>query len=324
MNRITHAITAAKIYRLYLGDDILSTLCYYLEPENCIPATMSAKLPGNIINGVVFPPFVTQQHMDELKAFPLRLDDVMISCLPKSGTTWLRQITKLIRTNGKENGVKLPDAVPSIETNSKPFYWVDINNIPSPRTIKTHAPYQMTPGGLPHTTAAKYIYIARNPKDLAVSFYYHVRGFKHHHFTGTFGEYLELFIEGKNAYGSWFDHVLGWWKHKDSPNILFIKYEDMKKDTPAVIKKIAEFMGCNLEAEVIKRIAEQTDFGIMKDNPAANFSWMTADRIPSEPPFMRKGVVGDWKNHFTEEQSAMFDALYSEKMKGSGLDFDFE
>ena len=45
---------------------------------------------------------------------------------------------------------------------------------------------------------------------------------------------------------------------------------------------------------------------------------------PSEPPFMRKGVVGDWKNHFTEEQSAMFDALYSEKMKGSGLDFDFE
>ena len=286
--------------------------------------TMSAKLPHNIINGVVFPPMVTQQRMDELKDFALRPDDVMISCLPKSGTTWLQQIVKLIRTNGKESGEKIPDAVPWIETNTREFYWVDIDNMPSPRNVKTHVPYQMTPGGLPHTTGVKYIYLARNPKDLAVSFYYHVRGFKHHHFTGTFSEYLQLFIEGKNAFGSWFDHVLGWWQHKDSPNILFIKYEDIKKDTPSVIKEISDFMGCKLETEVIKQIAEQVQFERMKDNPAANFSWMAADRIPSEPPFMRKGVVGDWKNHFTAEESAMFDVLYSEKMKGSGLEFDFE
>ena len=38
--------------------------------------------------------------------------------------------------------------------------------------------------------------------------------------------------------------------------------------------------------------------------------------------FFRKGVVGDWRNHFTPEQNAEFDAVYAEKMKGSGLDFD--
>lgn len=30
-------------------------------------------------------------------------------------------------------------------------------------------------------------------------------------------------------YGSWFDNVLSWWKHKDDSSILFLKYEEMKK-----------------------------------------------------------------------------------------------
>ena len=38
---------------------------------------------------------------------------------------------------------------------------------------------------------------------------------------------------------------------------------------------------------------------------------------------MRKGVVGDWRNHLTPEQNAEFDAIYAEEMKSSGLDFDF-
>ena len=36
------------------------------------------------------------------------------------------------------------------------------------------------------------------------------------------------------------------------------------------------------------------------------------------------GKVGGWKEMFTAEQSALFDMIYAEKMKGSGLDFDFE
>ena len=30
-------------------------------------------------------------------------------------------------------------------------------------------------------------------------------------------------------YDFWNDHVIDWWKHKDDPNVLFLKYEDLHK-----------------------------------------------------------------------------------------------
>jgi hypothetical protein len=42
-----------------------------------------------------------------------------------------------------------------------------------------------------------------------------------------------------------------------------------------------------------------------------------------ERNFFRKGEIGDWRNHFSDEQSAQFDALYKEKLDGLGLTFDF-
>ena len=30
-------------------------------------------------------------------------------------------------------------------------------------------------------------------------------------------------------WGSWAEHVLGWWRHRDDENVLLLKYEDMKK-----------------------------------------------------------------------------------------------
>lgn len=30
-------------------------------------------------------------------------------------------------------------------------------------------------------------------------------------------------------YNLWSDHVLGWWKHRNDHNVLFLKFEDLKK-----------------------------------------------------------------------------------------------
>ena len=86
-------------------------------------------------------------------------------------------------------------------------------------------------------------------------------------------------------------------------------------------------MGYSLDDEMIDKITRQSTFDSMKDNPLATY-----DSLPEvqkilasdSTPFIRKGVIGDWKNHFSAEQSARFDAEYTKRMSGAGLVFDFE
>ena len=91
-----------------------------------------------------------------------------------------------------------------------------------------------------------------------------------------------------------------------------------------MIDTVARFIGDSMSESLIDEIAEQCTFESMSANKAANHSWKKDGRNKGEPPFMRKGVVGDWRNLFTVEQNADFDTFYAERMKDSGLKFDFD
>lgn len=97
----------------------------------------------------------------------------------------------------------------------------------------------------------------------------------------------------------------------------------MKKDLKSVVQTVAKFVGYDLESEVVDRIVQQSTFNSMKSNSSANYSWQNKDRKSGSKAFIRKGLIGDWMNHFSEEQSTRFDAEYYKQMAGSGLRFDF-
>ena len=46
-------------------------------------------------------------------------------------------------------------------------------SFPSPRVFKSHLRYQLIPKATDNTRKPRYIYVMRNPKDTAVSFYHH-------------------------------------------------------------------------------------------------------------------------------------------------------
>ena len=162
----------------------------------------------------------------------------------------------------------------------------------------------------------------RNPRDVAVSYFHHDRSIPMYPIY-EWDEYFERFLKGDVDFGDYFDHILSWWAHRDDDNVLFLKYEDMKKDLPSAVSRIAKFIGQDVSQELIEEIAHRTTFANMKKDNSANYEWVRKYRRPSGADFMRKGEVGDWKNYFTPEQIARLDAVYEEKMKGSGLDFEY-
>ena len=73
-------------------------------------------------------------------------------------------------------------------------------------------------------------------------------------------------------YGEYFDHLLSWWPHRDDENVLFMKYEDMKKDLSAAVSQVASFIGADISNDVIGKIADMTSFDKMKSDNTANYS----------------------------------------------------
>ena len=106
-------------------------------------------------------------------------------------------------------------------------------------------------------------------------------------------------------------------------NILILSFEQMKKDSKVAVKTVADYLGYQLSGDIIQKIVDQTQFAAMKLNPAANNGWMAEYHTEGATPFMRKGVVGDWRNFFTDDQSAKLDELLREKLSGTDLVFDY-
>ena len=111
----------------------------------------------------------------------------------------------------------------------------------------------------------------------------------------------------------------------DSENILVMKYEWMKANHRAAVETIAKFIGCDLTPSEVSSVVDQTTFDKMKANPVANMGWIESFYVATEgsTPFMRKGKVGDWRNYFTDKQSARMDEEIKKRFDGTGLEFEY-
>ncbi|PIK41200.1 putative sulfotransferase 1C2A [Apostichopus japonicus] len=161
----------------------------------------------------------------------------------------------------------------------------------SPRVIKSH----LKPHNLPRdmkVKAPKVIYVARNAKDTAVSAY----------------NFCKL-LPGLPTLEEWPD----FFEH-------FCKGTGFKR----AVSTISEFLERSLSEESLDLIVNNSTFSAMRSNPKTNPDLNPGElnKIPAQ--FFRKGKVGDWKNYFTVAQNESFDVLYTEKLRGSDLTFEFE
>ncbi|XP_075035077.1 sulfotransferase 1C1-like [Mixophyes fleayi] len=262
---------------------------------------------------------------DTIYNFQARDGDVVVVSYPKSGTTWTQEILDLILQDGVvEKSMRAPCfvRVPFLEM---AYTSLEVaNSMPSPRLLKTHLPVHLMPPSFWEKNV-KIVYVARNPKDCLVSYYHFHKMDNTMPDPGTWENFFSTFLSGNISWGSWFDHVIGWWNSKGKHQILYVFYEDMIEDPQREIQRVMRFLGKDLPEEVLQKIQHHTSFSSMKANPMVNYDVLLPSVLDTSiSTFMRKGTVGDWKNHLLVSQNILFDEEYKKKLDGSGLSFRTE
>lgn len=279
------------------------------------------------------------KHLDKYSNFRFRHDDVLIMTFPRSGTTWTQEIIWTMR-----NALNFHDAetIPlifrspfmefdSLHAPELPFsssvrerflarhpdqdpaqsaIFLDIaEGAASPRTLKTHMPFCLFNDDLLDT--CKVVYVARNPRDVCVSYYHHQRLVKTVEFRGEFPEFVDLWCRNLVLQAPYWSHLQAAWQRRHHPNLLFLFYEDMKEDLGRELQRLNTFLGTALTHQQLQQVANHSTFSGMKSrnttNPTAAFVKAGAF-VKGESDFVRKGTTGDWTNYFTPELDAKFQA----------------
>ncbi|NXA32723.1 ST6B1 Sulfotransferase, partial [Eudromia elegans] len=253
----------------------------------------------------------TFQALEDLEA---RGDDLVLASYPKCGVNWLIQIVSdLIFTSTQSKCVSTE--LPFIECGD-PDKYQRMKQIPSPRILATHLSYDCLPKSIFEKKAkasASYILVLfRNPKDTAVSFFHFHNNMPSIPSYSSWDEFFSEFMNGKVSWGSYFDHAVTWNKHIEDENIMVVLYEDLKENLMSNVKQIAEFLGFSSTAEQIQSIADRATFQAVKDKSQET-------RGPVGSFLFQKGVVGDWKNLFTEAQNQEMDAKFKICLGGTKL-----
>ncbi len=218
---------------------------------------------------------------------------------PRSGTKWMQKILTLLVQHDRRGRMRRKiEPLLRIDTSVRHFHEGIIDDFSAQQKI---------------------VFIYRDVRDCIVSGYHYLRNSLH---PGTMGCTPDVFsalpkdeaVERQLVmYMKYRMPVLVYWLNVNAPNLVKIRYEDMLAGREGNIRAIIGKFGMRLSEKSISSVVEQTSFKTMSGRREG-----TEDARSHQ----RKGVAGDWANHFTARHVRIFKTMGGEdllRMTGHGV-----
>ena len=226
-------------------------------------------------------------------------DDVYLDSYPRSGNTWTRLLVGNYISEGNCTRDSVPEIVPDI-------HWGDrsvCDDLERPRFIKSHMPF------VPEYP--RVVYIARDGRDVAVSYYYYYMRLGRLDEASPFSSFLPEFNRGKVMFGSWSEHANSW-LDSGLEQLLVIRYEDIKADPKTELLRIVEFAGLPADERLADLAVEKSTFE----------TWQSSEKragVDSRTRMhARSGAAGQYAELFSSAELAEFMEIHGPAMTRLG------
>ena len=286
--------------------------------------------PGTMTNDTTPLPKKTRElhnhHFDSTiwNEFKFRDDDIIISTYAKSGTTWVQQIIAQMLFGGDPE-LNVSEMSPWLDLRVPPkeVKLTEVEAQTHRRFLKTHLPVD----ALVFSPKAKYIYIGRDGRDVAWSFYNHHAKANEEWYTilndtpGRVGppigrptddvrEYWHDWLE-KDGFPFWsfWDNVRTWWQIRELPNVMLLHFTDLKKDMPGEMRRMAAFLDIEIDESRWDDIVEYCTFDWMKENGSKAVPLGGAVWEGGAKTFVNKGTNGRWRDVLTPEEVEQYETM---------------
>lgn len=244
------------------------------------------------------------------RSVTVRDDDVFLTSYPKSGNTWLRfLVANLLWPDGTTDFSNIEVRVPDIYQTSD----AELRRVTSPRALKSHEYFD--------PRYPRVIYVVRDVRSVLLSYFHHkVR-------TGEVAPDLPLvsfvrtFRDGHlDPFGSWRENVESWLQVRgdDTGRFLLLRYEDLKADGPASLRRVADFLDLKRDDGQIERACSLSSFDRMRSlEDRAGDRWIVNRKFRGGH-FLRSGSTDEWRERLTPEAAVALEEAFGELRRRLG------
>jgi hypothetical protein len=246
--------------------------------------------------------------------FAVYPDDTFLVSYPRSGNTWTRfLIANLVYPERNVSFANIEQLIPDSASQSNRA----LKRTPRPRIIKTH---QYFDHRYPKT-----IYIVRDPRDIALSYYDFQRRSRQIEDGYALERYVEDFVCGRLIsadWGTWAENVGSWvYTRGQRKEFLLLRYEDMIKDTASELARIAVFLGVEPStAEFHKTIELSSADRMRKLEKLEALQWIGTRNHRKDIPFVGKARSGGWRTSLPERSVHQIESAWGELMTVLGYE----